>query len=390
MKMNKTLISVFVLVALFSVEALAQRDRPSSGRTSSRTGDSSSSSGSSSSTVGSGGGWSSGSSSSSGGWSSGGSSSSSSSDWDSGSYGSGGYYDYGAEYVNRARERQMGRNTAPILQHRIDQQWGSPITSGNVSAMHSYHSGNYRVHHHHPYSHFNNCHSGHYYGHSRDYYVGVHHGYIYQSWVFEPAPFYYDSGYNCIDGYPYYVDEGYRYRYSDVDYCNYDLVDLKNNKTVKAFHQIVCNKAFDTCAAKRDQLNQDEDVQRYVCVEKVDEDLVNSDLDEIPGMVNNLTDEEIFELSSFVSAKAPQELFKLGKNKGVGKCRIKKLKRTKNEYGCNYRVEVDGKPYPMTDGSVCSNSKRTKLEYYGCKSGSQMKNASCLLSLAILEGYCQE
>lgn len=56
---------------------------------------------------------------------------------------------------------------------------------------------------------------------------------------------------------------------------------------------------------------------------------------------------------------------------------------------CNYRVMVGDKFYPLTDGKVCSNSKNTKLEYYGCKSASQMENAGCLLSIAMLEGYCK-
>jgi hypothetical protein len=47
---------------------------------------------------------------------------------------------------------------------------------------------------------------------------------------------------------------------------------------------------------------------------------------------------------------------------------------------------VDGKPYPQQDGSVCSNRDTSAI--YGCDTSSQMKNAACLLSLAIMEGNC--
>lgn len=119
------------------------------------------------------------------------------------------------------------------------------------------------------------------------------------------------------------------------------------------------------------------------------DDLSKDDMDKISGMINNLTPQQIREATDFVKSKSPMKLFKVGSKKGYKNCKIVKLRRQNNKYKCNYEVRVDDKTYPMTNGSVCSNSKKTKLKYYGCKSGSQMKNAACLLSLAILEGYCQ-
>jgi hypothetical protein len=255
-----------------------------------------------------------------------------------------------------------------------------------VTAIQNYHSGRYRVRRHVSFLDVS-CH-GHYYNNPNSYYHGVDSGYVYQDWLFEPAPFHYSYGYNCIGGYPYYVHNGYKHRYSSVDMCNYELLDLEATNPVKTFYNIACNIAFDQCAAKRDQLNDKEDMQKYVCVEKVGSDYANKEnKDRIPSMINKLDKTAVQKIEAFLNEHTPQALFKKGL-KGIEKCKIIKSNRSKNKQSCNFYVEVNGNTYPLTNKSVCSNAKKTPLKYYGCQSSSQKKNAACLLSIAVAEGYC--
>lgn len=276
-----------------------------------------------------------------------------------------------------------GRNTAPILSYRANQY--RRVRSGNVAAIRRYHGRRYRVSRHSSYTNWGSCRQG-LYRSPMDYHARIDGRMIYHSsWVMEPVSFTYDSGYSCIDDYPYVVHNGYRYRYSPVDLCNYELVDVEDDepKVVKTFYAMACNKAFDACAAKRDQLNEDEYAQRYICMEKIDDTLRPSDnYDEIPATVNRLTPEQIKEIDKLLKSSDDRDLFKMGK-RGYKGCEI-----TRNSKECNYQVEVDGVPYPMTDGSVCSSTRNTDLELYGCESNSQRNNAACLLALAISEGYC--
>lgn len=282
-----------------------------------------------------------------------------------------------------------GRNTAPILAQRHAQY--SRVRSGNIGAIRNYHGDRYRVFAHRRYNNFNDCtySSGRYHS-PIDYHSRVNSRMIYQSsWVMEPVSYTYNSGYSCIDNYPYIVHNGYRYRYSPVDKCNYELVDLDSSdetdktKVVKTFYAMECNLAFDQCAAKRDQLNEDHTAQKYICMEKVDTSLQTTDnYDDIPSLINNLSPTQISNIDTFLASTSPRSLFKLGKRSGYNSCKITKSNK------CNYQVEVNGTPYPMTDGSVCSSNRKSDLHLYGCTAGSQKTNAACLLALAISEGYC--
>lgn len=281
-----------------------------------------------------------------------------------------------------------GRNTAPILAQRHAQY--SRVRSGNTAALARYHGGRYRVFAHRRYNSFNNCtYSTGRYNAPRDYHSRVDSRMIFSpvknAWIMEPVAYTYDSGYHCINNYPYYVHNGYRYRYSPVDLCNYELVNLEhdNVKVVKTFYQVACNVAFDQCAAKRDQLNKKERNQQYICMEKIDDTLRPSDnYDNIPGMINNLTPEQIKEIESYLKNTSSRKLFKIGKKGGVNGCKIVKSKK------CNYGVEVNGVSYPAKDGSVCSSNRKSDLSLYGCQASSQKSNAACILALAIAEGYC--
>lgn len=377
----KKLTVILVLTFVFVDQAFAQRNRPSSGRSSSRTGSSSGSSGSSSSTVSSGsrGSWgssSSSSSSSSGSYSS--SSSSSSGSYSSSSSSSSGSYT--STYVSRSRNRMRGRNTAPILSQRHSEY--RAISSGNVAALRAYHGG-YRVRTH-VVSSYNSCNN--FYRTPLAYHSTVNSNNFYRgSWVMEPTAFYYDSGYNCMNGYPYYIHNGYRYRYSTQDICNYELVDAykEPSEVVKTYYGMACNKAFDMCAAKRDQLNAKDSFQRYICMEKVDAKVsIKDSKNNIPAMINSLKPEQIKEIQTYLSSTSAKSLFKTGKKYGYKGCKIVKSRK------CNYAVTVQGKFYPLTDGSVCSSASKSSVGAYGCTSSSQKSNASCLLALAISEGYC--
>ncbi len=281
-----------------------------------------------------------------------------------------------------------GRNTAPILQYR-QRQISTPVRSGNVSALRRYHGGRYRVRRHTVITRFNTCsHSTGYYSSPFSYHSGIDSGLIYNSsWIMEPVGYQYSSGFSCFNNYPYYVHNGYRYRYSPVDICNYELVDVKDETpvVVKTFYAMECNKAFDACAQKRDELNEDESSQRYICMEKIDESLKPSDnYSQIPGLINNLPPSKIKEIENFLKGKTEKELFKLGKKDGYNGCKIEKSKK------CNFQVTVDGDSYPMKDGSICSSTKKSEVSLYGCESDSQRENAACLFALAIAEGYCVE
>lgn len=383
---------LIILFAFFIIaqEAMAQRNRPSRGRTSTRTGSNSSSTGSSSSTV-------SGSSRSS---YSGGSSSynrpsssrSSSSSWSSSSNSNSSYSSSNTHrtYAQRGRSRMRGRNTAPILAFRSSRYASRTLQSGNISALRSYNTpyGTYRVSTHTPISVFAgySCYNRSRYNSSYEYHRSLNTRHIYRrNWVTVPTAFYYNDGLHCIDDYPYIVHTGYRHRYSTIELCDYELVDMVENKAIKSFYDEACNIGFDKCAAKRDQLNEKEESQRYLCLEKVDEDLsVEDNFDNIPSLISNLTPEQIKEIDELIENNNDKKMFRLAR-KGYKGCEI-----TKSSNGnCNFEVRVQGKIYPFSDGSICSSTRTSpNLNLFGCNGYSQKLNATCLFELALSEGYC--
>jgi hypothetical protein len=90
--------------------------------------------------------------------------------------------------------------------------------------------------------------------------------YVYAHWIFFPAMGY-NNGYWTIDNYPYYVFNGYRYRYSSYDYCNYQLVDKWNHRVERTYWNQLCNYGYDNCAYERDRLNAQMGEFRYFCSE---------------------------------------------------------------------------------------------------------------------------
>jgi hypothetical protein len=78
----------------------------------------------------------------------------------------------------------------------------------------------------------------------------------------------YNDGYYTLGGYPYFVYNGYQYRYSSYDTCQYDLVDGDTNTVAQRSPQgLSCNRAYDLCATNRDNLNSRYSRYKYFCAE---------------------------------------------------------------------------------------------------------------------------
>jgi len=78
------------------------------------------------------------------------------------------------------------------------------------------------------------------------------------------------NGYTTIDGYPYYVYNGYRHRYSHYDTCDYELVDGYNNSVERTFFGYTCAQSYDYCAQLRDDLNYGRGNYRFFCSERIE------------------------------------------------------------------------------------------------------------------------
>jgi hypothetical protein len=90
--------------------------------------------------------------------------------------------------------------------------------------------------------------------------------YIYVNWIFYPASGY-TNGYWRINDYPYFVSNGYRYRYSHIDSCNYQLVDGWNHQVLESYWNLSCSTGYDLCSGERDRLNDASGDFRYFCAE---------------------------------------------------------------------------------------------------------------------------
>ena len=80
------------------------------------------------------------------------------------------------------------------------------------------------------------------------------------------------NGYRLYNGYPFFVFNGYRHRYSSYDQCNYDLVDGNTNSVQRTFSGYTCKMSYDMCADVRDNLNADYSSYRYFCAEEFEYD----------------------------------------------------------------------------------------------------------------------
>jgi hypothetical protein len=63
------------------------------------------------------------------------------------------------------------------------------------------------------------------------------------------------------------VYNGYRYRYSTNDYCNYQLVDSYDHRVTQTYWNQICNSGYDACSYERDRLNSQNGEYRFFCSE---------------------------------------------------------------------------------------------------------------------------
>lgn len=216
----------------------------------------------------------------------------------------------------------------------------------------------------------------------RDYYSRIDSRYIYRSWLQEPVYYTYTPGYWMIDSYPYYVHQGYRYRYHPTELCSYQLVDASGYSTVRNFGLRSCSSAYDTCARERDGLNYYESYNRYFCAEGVDQDYYSNESNYY-GYGLNMDYQKQLQISNFLAHRSYLDLFEEARYYSVGNCSI----QTASVYSSgSYVVRVGSQPYPLVDGSI--NSSYYSAERIGCGVGSERENAGCILRAAIQEGYC--
>jgi len=211
----------------------------------------------------------------------------------------------------------------------------------------------------------------------------VDHRYIFRSWIQGPVVFTYGNGYRLIDNYPYYVHSGFRYGYSPVERCQYQLVNSDVYSSVQNTGLIACNQAYDQCALQRDNYNRVAGYEQHICAEGVDYDLrstVDSDYSRYPVDMNDQRESSI---SSYLPGQNYLSLFNEASVSNVGNCRIE---IAPSNSSCSYLVRVGNDIYPQVDGSVCSDDD--SADQIRCNVGNEQENAGCILQAAIQEGYC--
>lgn len=222
-----------------------------------------------------------------------------------------------------------------------------------------------------------------------DYYRVIPRRHIYRRWVFSPVPRYYYPGYRVIDNYPWYIHNHYRYRYSPVETCQYDLVDSETNTTVRTFGEsgnLSCNLAYDLCATDRDAANAGtyED-ERYFCAESVGDEYANND-DTVfnPNDDVILSEDQQNRIEDYLAVTTDLQAYRDAVAGRLGECSVWKLRG--NRHGCTYRMKVNGENYPDAQGLVCSAPAQADI--IGCNVGSEQENLGCILKNAVSNGHC--
>ena len=103
---------------------------------------------------------------------------------------------------------------------------------------------------------------------TRNYYDHIYsynRNYIWNNWIRIPS--YRTRGYHVVDGYPYYVFNGYRLRYSNRDYCNYQLIDTRYNSVLESYPDYICSRGLDECMEDANYENSYEYGTPYMCLE---------------------------------------------------------------------------------------------------------------------------
>ncbi len=91
------------------------------------------------------------------------------------------------------------------------------------------------------------------------------------NWIFYSADnfdqSYANNSCQSVNGYPYWVYNGYLHRYSRYDKCNYQLIDKYSMTVLESYFGQTCKSGFDNCADLRDHLNRMENEYRFTCAE---------------------------------------------------------------------------------------------------------------------------
>jgi hypothetical protein len=223
------------------------------------------------------------------------------------------------------------------------------------------------------------------YGYWRDYQRVVHRRHIYVHWIFVPVPWYYRTGYVVMDDYPWWVYNGYRYRYNPVDYCSYEVVDSTTNTAVRSYSEMACNVGYDVCAQERDTYNDLEGYDRYFCAERVEDEYANENNDDVFSPIPTEMDEaQVARIQQYLDSHGYLDSYNDAAAQRLGTCTVWRLRN--NPYGCTYRAKVDGQNYPDIEGEVCSIEDQAEL--IGCNVGTEKQNVGCILQNAVLNGYC--
>jgi len=193
-----------------------------------------------------------------------------------------------------------------------------------------------------------------------------------------------------IDNYPWYIHNNYRYRYSPVETCQYDLVDSDSNTTVRTYGEtntLSCNLAYDLCAADRDAANGGVIVseERYFCAEHVSDDYVNND-DTVfdPSDDTVMSDDQMDRIEDYLAVTTDLQAYNDAVARKLGTCTVWKLRGNAN--GCTYSMKVNGENHPDAQGLVCSAPAQADI--IGCNVGTEKENVGCILKNAVLNGHC--
>ncbi len=235
------------------------------------------------------------------------------------------------------------------------------------------------------------------YSNPRAYYVHIERRFIFRTWVQEPVYDSYTDGYWEMDDYPYYVHEGYRYRYNPVETCHYQLVDGEDYQIAQDYSENACDYAYNECAVDRDAYNTQVGSDRFFCGEAVDPDLSNDgtgytplpDTQSAPApiptpvpvpRVNPALQAQIDSLAG----QSNKDIWKMGWNEGIGSCVVVKL--SGNPLNCRWIVKSNELWMPMADGSVCSQD--IQAAQVGCNVGNEKENIGCILKQVVVAGKC--
>ncbi len=217
-----------------------------------------------------------------------------------------------------------------------------------------------------------------------DYHRVIVRRHIYRYWVFQPAPYTYGWGYREIDDYPWWIYNGYRFRYHPVELCDYELVDGETNLTVRSFGQMACSTSYDICASERDTSNAVAGYERYFCAERVGDEYSNPDDGTFDPTETEISPERMARIDEYLRVTSDLGAYNDAVEGRLGPCSVWRLRE--NPFYCEYRAKVNDQYYPDAEGEVCSAPEQADL--IGCHVGTEQENAGCIIKHAVYNGYC--